>query len=73
MLEQLDAGSRRLTDDVVVRLRLPPIGHIQGAVSFLVDQNGDRRYDLITSAYFDGESAEIYRKADEVATGSPVP
>ncbi|WP_156046180.1 trypsin-like serine peptidase [Herbidospora cretacea] len=49
------------------------LGYIEGVVSFLVDQDGDRRYDLITSAYFDGESAEVYRKADEVATGSPVP
>nr|WP_063909979.1 hypothetical protein [Herbidospora yilanensis] len=44
-------------------------GYLHGVVGLFVDQDRDGRYDLMTSAYFDGGTAEVYRRAAEVATG----
>ncbi|MEU6411623.1 hypothetical protein [Microbispora sp. NPDC046933] len=45
------------------------LGYVTGLVSYFVDQDSNQRYDLITSAYFDGETGAVYREAAQVATG----
>ncbi|GAA3445321.1 trypsin-like serine peptidase [Planomonospora venezuelensis] len=45
------------------------LGYVNGVVSVFADQDRNGRYDLITSAYFDGETAAVYQKAAEVSSG----
>ncbi|MER5621147.1 hypothetical protein ABT061_08905 [Streptosporangium sp. NPDC002544] len=45
------------------------LGYVNGVTSLFGDQDQNDRYDLITSPYFDGETAEIYRKAANVWSG----
>ncbi|MCA2229161.1 trypsin-like serine peptidase [Nonomuraea aurantiaca] len=39
------------------------LGYVNGVTSLIVDVDGNKRYDTITSAYFDGETAAIYKAA----------
>ena len=45
------------------------LGYVNGVTSLFGDQDKNGRYDLITSAYFDGETADIYKKAANVWSG----
>ncbi|MFB9894240.1 hypothetical protein [Planobispora takensis] len=45
------------------------LGYVNGVTSLFGDQDGNDRYDLSTSAYFDGETAAIYAKAANVWSG----
>ena len=45
------------------------IGYVNGVTSQFGDQDKNGRYDLSTSAYFDGETADIYKKAANVWSG----
>ncbi|MER6831701.1 hypothetical protein ABT352_37325 [Streptosporangium sp. NPDC000563] len=46
------------------------LGYVNGVTSLFGDQDSNGRYDLITSPYFDGETAVIYKKAAAVWSGS---
>ncbi|OUC99482.1 hypothetical protein [Streptosporangium minutum] len=48
------------------------LGYVNGVTSLFGDQDKNNRYDLITSPYFDGETAMIYNKAAAVWSGSIV-
>ncbi|MFF4418469.1 trypsin-like serine peptidase [Streptosporangium sp. NPDC001559] len=48
------------------------LGYVNGVTSQFGDQDKNGRYDLITSAYFDGETADIYKKAAAVWSGKIV-
>jgi hypothetical protein len=48
------------------------LGYVNGVTSLFGDQDKNGRYDLITSPYFDGETAAIYNKAAAVWSGSIV-
>ncbi|MFC4900406.1 hypothetical protein ACFQVD_39165 [Streptosporangium amethystogenes subsp. fukuiense] len=48
------------------------LGYVNGVTSLFGDQDANGRYDLITSPYFDGETAAIYTKAANVWSGSIV-
>ncbi|WP_433244670.1 hypothetical protein ACQPYK_42030 [Streptosporangium sp. CA-135522] len=48
------------------------LGYVNGVTSLFGDQDKNNRYDLITSPYFDGETADIYKKAAAVWSGSIV-
>ncbi|MEU4411246.1 hypothetical protein AB0F88_42645 [Streptosporangium sp. NPDC023963] len=48
------------------------LGYVNGVTSLFGDQDKNGRYDLITSPYFDGETAAIYTKAAAVWSGSIV-
>ncbi len=48
------------------------LGYVNGTTSLFGDQDKNGRYDLSTSAYFDGETAAIYAKAANVWSGSIV-
>ncbi|MGV9774380.1 trypsin-like serine peptidase [Streptosporangium sp. NPDC003464] len=48
------------------------LGYVNGVTSLFGDQDKNGRYDLSTSAYFDGETAMIYNKAANVWSGSIV-
>nr|WP_271223724.1 hypothetical protein [Streptosporangium carneum] len=48
------------------------LGYVNGVTSQFGDQDKNGRYDLITSAYFDGETADIYKKAANVWSGKIV-
>ncbi|GAA4210231.1 hypothetical protein GCM10022252_77800 [Streptosporangium oxazolinicum] len=48
------------------------LGYVNGVTSLFGDQDSNGRYDLITSPYFDGETAAIYKKAAAVWSGSVV-
>ncbi|WP_433244667.1 trypsin-like serine peptidase [Streptosporangium sp. CA-135522] len=45
------------------------LGYVNGVTSLFGDQDKNNRYDLITSPYFDGETADIYKKAANVWSG----
>ncbi|GII02622.1 hypothetical protein [Planobispora takensis] len=45
------------------------LGLVNGVTSLFGDQDANGRYDLSTSAYFDGETAAIYAKAANVWSG----
>ncbi|MBG0832159.1 hypothetical protein HS041_31115 [Planomonospora sp. ID67723] len=57
-LKQYSSGSR--------------LGYVNGVTSLFGDQDGNSRYDLVTSPYFDGETADIYKKAANVWSGKIV-
>ncbi|MBB5821307.1 hypothetical protein F4562_004369 [Streptosporangium becharense] len=48
------------------------LGYVNGVTSLFGDQDKNNRYDLITSPYFDGETATVYQKAANVWSGSIV-
>jgi hypothetical protein len=48
------------------------LGYVNGVTSLFGDQDSNGRYDLITTPYFDGETAAIYSKAANVWSGSIV-
>ncbi|WP_455430702.1 hypothetical protein, partial [Planomonospora venezuelensis] len=48
------------------------VGYVNGVTSLFGDQDGNGRYDLSTSPYFDGETADIYKKAANVWSGKIV-
>ncbi|MBP2703406.1 trypsin-like peptidase domain-containing protein [Microbispora sp. RL4-1S] len=48
------------------------IGYINGVTSLGGDTDGDNRSDLITSAYFDGETYAVYKSAYSLWSGSIV-
>ncbi|MCG5221146.1 hypothetical protein MBA17_48760, partial [Streptosporangium sp. KLBMP 9127] len=48
------------------------IGFVNGVVSLAHDTNNDKRYDTISSPYFDGEAATIYNTAANKWSGSIV-
>ncbi|MFI7443763.1 trypsin-like serine peptidase [Nonomuraea indica] len=43
-------------------------GYVNGVTSLFVDEDGNDRVDHITSAYFDGEVADVYAKANLAET-----
>ncbi|RBQ17306.1 hypothetical protein DP939_25550 [Spongiactinospora rosea] len=45
------------------------VGYINGVVSLALDTDANNRYDRISSPYFDGETAAIYRYASNLWTG----
>ncbi|MFI6395578.1 trypsin-like serine peptidase [Nonomuraea sp. NPDC050547] len=45
------------------------IGYVNGVTSTFADQNGNDRVDTITSPYFDGETAAVYKAAAKVWSG----
>ncbi|GAA4072919.1 trypsin-like serine peptidase [Nonomuraea soli] len=48
------------------------IGYVNGVTSTFADQDGNNRIDTITSPYFDGETATVYRSAANVWSGKIV-
>ncbi|MER5650868.1 hypothetical protein [Streptosporangium sp. NPDC002524] len=48
------------------------LGYVNGVTSLFGDQDKNGRFDIITSPYFDGETAAIYTKAAAVWSGSIV-
>ncbi|GAA4233150.1 hypothetical protein FHR32_001621 [Streptosporangium album] len=48
------------------------LGYVNGVTSLFGDQDKNGRYDLSTSAYFDGETAAVYNQAAAVWSGSIV-
>ncbi|SEH03732.1 hypothetical protein SAMN05444920_1431, partial [Nonomuraea solani] len=48
------------------------LGYVNGVTSLIADTNDDKRYDTITSPYFDGETATIYKAAAAVWSGKLV-
>ncbi|MFG2076034.1 hypothetical protein SAMN05421874_13238 [Nonomuraea maritima] len=48
------------------------LGYVNGVTSTFADQDGNDRIDLITSPYFDGETASVYNAARNVASGKIV-
>ncbi|WP_219461658.1 trypsin-like serine peptidase, partial [Nonomuraea rhizosphaerae] len=49
------------------------LGYVNGVTSLIVDVDGNKRYDTITSAYFDGETAAIYKAAAASWSGKLIP
>ncbi|MER6946886.1 hypothetical protein ABT294_22910 [Nonomuraea sp. NPDC000554] len=47
-------------------------GYVNGVTSMFHDQDGNGRVDFISSAYFDGETADVYNKANYAETGKIV-
>ncbi|MFI7689287.1 trypsin-like serine peptidase [Nonomuraea sp. NPDC049655] len=47
-------------------------GYVNGVTSMFHDQDGNDRIDFISSAYFDGEVADVYNKANYAETKSIV-
>ncbi|WP_101787774.1 trypsin-like serine peptidase [Nonomuraea indica] len=45
------------------------LGYVTGVTSLIVDTDNNKRYDTITSAIFDGETASIYKAAAAVWSG----
>ncbi|GGS92396.1 hypothetical protein GCM10010156_58380 [Planobispora rosea] len=45
------------------------LGYVTGVTSVFADQDGNNRYDLVSSPYFDGETADVYKKAANVWSG----
>ena len=48
------------------------IGFVNGVVSLAHDTDNNKRYDTISSPYFDGETATVYRAAANKWSGSIV-
>ncbi|SDQ40806.1 trypsin-like serine peptidase [Thermostaphylospora chromogena] len=44
-------------------------GYLNGVVSLVLDTDGNKRYDRISSPYFDGETYSIYKHAANLWTG----
>ncbi|MCG5214266.1 trypsin-like peptidase domain-containing protein [Streptosporangium soli] len=45
------------------------VGYLNGVVSLALDTDGNQRYDRVSSPYFDGETAGIYKYASNLWTG----
>ncbi|RBQ15411.1 hypothetical protein DP939_35515 [Spongiactinospora rosea] len=45
------------------------VGYVNGVVSLTLDTDGNRRYDRISSPYFDGDTNSVYRYAANLWTG----
>ncbi|MDF5753234.1 trypsin-like peptidase domain-containing protein [Spongiactinospora sp. TRM90649] len=45
------------------------VGYLNGVVSLAIDSDDNNRYDRISSPYFDGETAAIYKYASNLWTG----
>ncbi|GHE46282.1 hypothetical protein GCM10017673_55280 [Streptosporangium violaceochromogenes] len=45
------------------------LGYVNGVTSQFGDQDDNKRYDLSTSPYFDGETADVYKKAANAWSG----
>ncbi|WP_068926801.1 trypsin-like serine peptidase [Planobispora rosea] len=48
------------------------MGYVNGVTSLVADTDNNGRFDLSTSPYFDGETADIYKKAANVWSGKIV-
>ncbi|MEV4060477.1 hypothetical protein [Nonomuraea dietziae] len=48
------------------------LGYVNGVTSLFHDQDGNDRVDMISSAYFDGETADVYNKAQYAETKAVV-
>ncbi|MGI5287194.1 hypothetical protein ACQEVF_28195 [Nonomuraea polychroma] len=49
------------------------LGYVNGVTSIIADTDSNNRYDTITSPYFDGETAAIYKAAAAVWSGKLIP
>ncbi|MFD1536061.1 trypsin-like serine peptidase [Nonomuraea guangzhouensis] len=49
------------------------LGYVTGVTSLIVDVDGNKRYDTITSPIFDGETAAIYKAAAASWSGKLIP
>ncbi|MGW0193642.1 trypsin-like serine peptidase [Nonomuraea sp. NPDC003201] len=49
------------------------LGYVNGVTSLIADTDGNKRYDTITSAYFDGETNVIYKAAAASWSGKLIP
>ncbi|RVX44441.1 hypothetical protein EDD27_7175 [Nonomuraea polychroma] len=49
------------------------LGYVNGVTSIIADTDGNNRYDTMTSAYFDGETAAIYKAAAATWSGKLIP
>ncbi|MFC4112572.1 trypsin-like serine peptidase [Nonomuraea zeae] len=49
------------------------LGYVNGVTSLIADTDSNKRYDTITSPYFDGETAAIYKAAAAVWSGKLIP
>ncbi|MFI7642810.1 trypsin-like serine peptidase [Nonomuraea sp. NPDC049400] len=49
------------------------LGYVNGVTSLIADVDGNKRYDTITSAYFDGETNVVYQAAAKSWSGKLIP
>ncbi|MEQ4726108.1 hypothetical protein [Nonomuraea sp. B19D2] len=49
------------------------LGYVNGVTSLIADVDGNKRYDTITSAYFDGETNVVYQAAAKAWSGKLIP
>ncbi|GAA3232627.1 trypsin-like serine peptidase [Nonomuraea helvata] len=49
------------------------LGYVNGVTSLIADVDGNKRYDTITSPYFDGETNVIYQAAAKSWSGKLIP
>ncbi|AQZ68969.1 secreted protein [[Actinomadura] parvosata subsp. kistnae] len=49
------------------------LGYVNGVTSLIADTDSNKRYDTITSPYFDGETAAIYKAASASWSGKLIP
>ncbi|MGW3348202.1 trypsin-like serine peptidase [Nonomuraea rubra] len=49
------------------------LGYVNGVTSLIADTDSNKRYDTITSPYFDGETAAIYKAAAASWSGKLIP
>ncbi|MEV6038541.1 hypothetical protein AB0L65_45855 [Nonomuraea sp. NPDC052116] len=49
------------------------LGYVNGVTSLIADTDGNKRYDTITSAYFDGETNVVYKAAAAAWSGKLIP
>ncbi|MFG1710650.1 trypsin-like serine peptidase [Nonomuraea sp. M3C6] len=49
------------------------LGYVNGVTSLIADTNDNKRYDTITSPYFDGETKTVYSAAAAVWSGKLIP
>ncbi|MEV4107171.1 hypothetical protein [Nonomuraea sp. NPDC049695] len=49
------------------------LGYVNGVTSLIADVDGNKRYDTITSPYFDGETNVIYQAAAKAWSGKLIP
>ncbi|QFY12564.1 hypothetical protein GBF35_43665 [Nonomuraea phyllanthi] len=49
------------------------LGYVNGVTSLIADTDDNKRYDTITTAYFDGETNVVYKAAAASASGKLIP
>ncbi|WP_433433995.1 trypsin-like serine peptidase [Nonomuraea sp. CA-141351] len=49
------------------------LGYVNGVTSLIADTDNNKRYDTITSAYFDGETNVVYQAATKSWSGKLIP